>query len=257
MHEQQKTLDEIDRLIAGSLGKAVLEIVTHPDDGSWMWGGTLSKLTRSLGLHADALLITDGDFDGPHVGRRRVFEQLAENEVLGVRRLRRARLPDGAFRPALVPYAVNWIHEQILRARAEGVEYGAILLPGPKGFSGHKDHKETNRAARRAIRGLANSGIFTGNVWEICMPPDERAQWPDDYFVPVPSADIRGCLEVDISGDPLTQKRNAILVNKSQRNNGGDAQSDRVGPREYWRRWNPFVGNTVLNGTVYSQNGNV
>jgi LmbE family N-acetylglucosaminyl deacetylase len=201
--------------------------------------------------------MTDGDFDGPHVGRRRVYEQLAENEVLGVRRLRRARLPDGAFRPALVPYAVNWIHEQILRAHAEGVEYGAVLLPGPEGFSGHPDHQATNQAARRAIRGLASSGIFTGNVWEICMPPEERMQWPSDYFVPVPRADIRGCLAVDISGDPLTQKRMSISLHRSQWNNGGAAQVDRVGPREYWRQWRPFMGNTVLNGTVYSQNGNV
>lgn len=257
MHEQQKTLNTIDRLITGSLGKAVLEIVTHPDDGSWMWGGTLSKLTQSLGLHVDALLITDGDFNGPHAGRRRVSEQRAENEALGVQRLRRARLPDGAFRPAMVSHAANWISEQIRRARAEGVEYGAVLLPGPEGFSGHPDHQATNQAARRAIRGLASSGIFTGNVWEICMPPEERMQWPSDYFVPVPRADIRGCLAVDISGDPLTQKRMSISLHRSQWNNGGAAQVDRVGPREYWRQWRPFMGNTVLNGTVYSQNGNV
>jgi len=253
-------LNGIDVLTSGDSNNGVLAVIAHPDDGSFVYAGTLWKLRkRSPEIPIGVLLITDGDYEGIKAGKRRVEEQREENEILGVDTFGRAGLPDGRFTQEMVPYVADWISQQVLQASAGGIRFGTVLTFGPEGFTGHDDHKSTYLATVQAAEYLESIGVFAGNVWGPRMSSGERSMWPSDYFVPIPPANTNGCVYVDIRGDALQRKIDALKAHRSQRNNGVDRQIDIVqaNPQEYWRLWYRSIGGRVSSGNVYVQNGNV
>lgn len=106
-------------------------------------------------------------------------------------------------------------------AEDEGKPYTTLYSFGDS-YSGHIDHEVVARVVLEVFR-LKDS---LKSLWQVGMSAEERALW-GDYFRPIPLVDTSKHQKVDIS-QTLGQKIDAIKAHKSQLENGGYAQIERV-----------------------------
>lgn len=137
-------------------GKRVLWVGAHPDDESFVAGGTLSTITREGGI-ADLIVATRGERGRAYVdpaiteeelGAMRAEELREVHAKMEARHLAILDLPDGnlaehhdGFTQAIIAHATSWESE-------------LIMSFGEDGYTGHRDHVAAYRAAREAAQQL-------------------------------------------------------------------------------------------------------
>jgi len=182
-----------------------LAVTAHPDDESFLFGGTLARY-GAAGHEVALLCVTDGQAGrmGDHasredLGKVRRDELQRACAVLGIPTLYTPGWMDGA----LVSVADDRGTE-LVRAHVERFEPDVLLTFGPEGASGHEDHKAVSRWTRAAADGR-RLYMASGTTPEgIELPVDRVREKP----LPVTT-------EIDIReiGD---RKRRAFLEHRTQ-----------------------------------------
>ena len=121
--------------------RRALVVVAHPDDESWLFGGSIATWSRSAAVRV--LCVTDGGGGGDRrgvaqgelaVAEVRRHELAAACAALGAE-LARLDLPDGGLVTFPVERGQAVIHEQIKAFAPD-----CVVTHGPDGEYGHLDH---------------------------------------------------------------------------------------------------------------------
>jgi LmbE family N-acetylglucosaminyl deacetylase len=163
--------------------RRAMSIFAHPDDQEFSIGGTLAKWSRA-GTEIISVLITSGDAgsndpgkDGSHkqeLAELREKEQLAANELLGIKETIFLRYPDGevehtvALRKELTRLIRQFQPDTVLTGNPEAWFYGDEYV-------NHPDHRAAAQAACAAVFPSAGSRLmFTDLLAEGYEPHNVR-----------------------------------------------------------------------------------
>lgn len=142
--------------------RRLLAVMAHPDDETFLMGGTLALLA-DRGWSVLVLTVTTGERGrrGPYVdqglapetfGALRREELEAACRSLGVRSVPVSLCPDGevpACKPRLRKLLAKWM---------DRIRPHVVVTFGPDGVSGHRDHVAVGRSVRQAIESYAGRG---------------------------------------------------------------------------------------------------
>lgn len=161
--------------------KIAMSIQAHPDDQEFGIGGTIAKWTKA-GCEFITVVITSGDSGSndpskgaeykPVLAELREKEQLAANEVLGVKETIFMRKPDGELEPTielrkeLTRLIRKYKPDVVLAGNPEAWFYGNEYL-------NHADHRAAARAACEAVFPSAGSRLIFADLLEEGFEPHE------------------------------------------------------------------------------------
>ncbi|MBK7450726.1 MAG: PIG-L family deacetylase [Anaerolineales bacterium] len=161
--------------------KIAMSIQAHPDDQEFSIGGTISKWTKA-GCEFITVVITSGDSGSndpskgaeykPELAKLREGEQLAANNVLGVKETVFMRYPDGeleptiALRKELTRLIRKYKPDTVLSGNPEAWFYGNEYL-------NHADHRAAARAACEAVFPSAGSRLVFADLLAEGFEPHE------------------------------------------------------------------------------------
>lgn len=161
--------------------KIAMSIQAHPDDQEFSIGGTISKWTKA-GCEFITVVITSGDSGSndpskgaeykPELAKLREGEQLAANNVLGVKETVFMRYPDGeleptiALRKELTRLIRKYKPDTVLSGNPEAWFYGNEYL-------NHPDHRAAARAACEAVFPSAGSRLVFADLLAEGFEPHE------------------------------------------------------------------------------------
>lgn len=159
----------------------VMSIHAHPDDQEFSVGGTLAKWAQA-GCKIISVIITNGDSgsndpskDGsykPILAELREKEQLAANDLLGVKETIFLRYPDGeleptlALRKELTRLIRQFKPDTVLTGNPEGWFYGDEYL-------NHPDHRAAAQAACEAAFPSAGSRLMFADLLSAGYEPHD------------------------------------------------------------------------------------
>lgn len=155
------------------MSRTLLAILAHPDDETFLAGGTLAKYAAT-GWEVFVLCATRGeagrrgDYEKENLSPRefalvRQGEMEAACDVLGVRRPFFLDCADGRIAKDCVDYA----KAEVVRLLREW-EPDVVITFGPDGISGHTDHVAVGRIATAAVLDIGirppGSGVVQGRA---------------------------------------------------------------------------------------------
>ena len=163
------------------LPKVAMTIHAHPDDQEFSVGGTLAKWAKA-GCEIVSVVITSGDSgsNDPSKGadykaelaRLREGEQLAANQVLGVKETVFMRYPDGELEPTiplrkeLTRLIRKYKPDVVITGNPEAWFYGNEYL-------NHADHRAAARAGCEAVFPSAGSRLIFAELLSEGFEPHE------------------------------------------------------------------------------------
>jgi len=209
--------------------KSAMSIVAHPDDQEFGVAGTLAKWAKA-GCEITSVLVTSGDSGSndptkgadykAELARLRETEQLAANEVIGVKQTVFLRYPDGEVEPSmalrkdLTRVIRQYKPEVVFAGNPEAWFYGNEYI-------NHPDHRAVARAAAEAVFPSAGTRLMFTDLLEAGFEPHEvrklyiqGADKPDTW--------------IDIS-DSIDTKIKALMKHLSQ--------SDTHDADKFMREW--------------------
>jgi N-acetylglucosamine malate deacetylase 2 len=127
----------------------VLAVCAHPDDETFGLGAILSAYADA-GADVTVLCLTPGEASTlgaseRDLAARRASELAAAADVLGVARTRLLGYPDGALAEQPLAHLADEVH-----AVADDHPPDVVVTFHPDGITGHPDHQQATKAARRA-----------------------------------------------------------------------------------------------------------
>lgn len=143
----------------------LLAVFAHPDDESFVSGGTLARY-HAEGVELALICATRGEAGGTgnppmcsqaELGPVREQELRCACDVLGIQELRFLGYLDGQ----LSEYNVDEAEERVV-AEIRRVRPHVMISFGPDGFSGHADHVTIGRIAERAFVSAADPTRYAG-----------------------------------------------------------------------------------------------
>jgi LmbE family N-acetylglucosaminyl deacetylase len=159
--------------------KRVMSIHAHPDDQEFTVAGTLAKWARA-GCEIVSVVITSGDSGSndpahnaeykPVLARLREAEQLAANEVLGIKETIFLHYPDGELEPTI---ALRRELTRLIRIHKPDV----VVTGSPEAwfydssYVNHPDHRAAARAAVEAVFPSAGSRLMFADMLESGYEP--------------------------------------------------------------------------------------
>jgi LmbE family N-acetylglucosaminyl deacetylase len=154
------------------LPKSAMSIHAHPDDQEFTVAGTLAKWAAA-GCEIVSVVITDGDAGSndpqhgpdykPILASIREKEQLAANEVIGVKETIFMHQPDGeleptvALRKELTKLIRRYKPEVVVTGDPQAVFYG-------NGYINHPDHRAAAQLATYAVFPSAGSRLLFADL---------------------------------------------------------------------------------------------
>lgn len=152
----------------GEPGKVVV-LSPHPDDETLAVGGTLAMLAHR-GFTVEVVAVTDGEGSHPRsptlfpmeLAARRAAEQRRAVATLGITRLHRLGIPDGAVASA------------DLVTRLGPLVAGARLVLAPWSSDGHPDHDAVGRAALACHPHVLSYLVW---AWHWAQPGGDDLPW--------------------------------------------------------------------------------
>jgi LmbE family N-acetylglucosaminyl deacetylase len=187
--------------------KIAMSIHAHPDDQEFSIGGTLAKWARA-GCEIISVTITSGDSgsNDPDKGAEyksvlaelREKEQLAANEVLGVKETVFMRKPDGELEPTielrkeLTRLIRKYKPDVVVSGNPEAWFYG-------NEYVNHPDHRAAAQAACEAVFPSAGTRlIFTDLLEEGFEPHEVKRLYVHGTDKPDTWVDITETIEVKV-----------------------------------------------------------
>jgi LmbE family N-acetylglucosaminyl deacetylase len=160
-------------------------VAAHPDDETLGLGGTLAQLA-ARGVEVSVVSVTDGGAaDVAGTDQRRLEQQRRTEldcaaEVLGVNRVTRLGLPDGA-----VADHEDRLTDLLVDVLAGGQVWCAATWRG----DGHPDHEAVGRAAAVAAQRAGVTFVeYPVWMWHWAMPADPDVPWDQAVAVPLDRA---------------------------------------------------------------------
>jgi LmbE family N-acetylglucosaminyl deacetylase len=201
--------------------RSAMSIHAHPDDQDFTVSGTLAKWAKA-GCEIVSVMITSGDSGSndadkgadykPELARLRETEQLAANELLGIKRTVFLRYPDGELEPTLA------LRKDLTRLIRQ-FKPEAVVTGNPEAwfygneYVNHPDHRAAAQAACEAVfpsagtrlifPDLLAAGYEPHNVKRLYIHGSEK---PDTWI------DIGGTIELKIEA----LKKHASQVNADE-----------------------------------------
>lgn len=159
--------------------KIAMSIQAHPDDQDFSVAGTLAKWARA-GCEIVSVLITSGDSGSNDVTRGNAYkselatlregEQLAANEVLGIKHTVFLRYPDGELEPSL---ALRKDLTRVIRQYKPDVVFAGnpeAWFYGSE-YVNHPDHRAAAQAACEAVFPSAGTRLIFTDLLEAGYEP--------------------------------------------------------------------------------------
>jgi LmbE family N-acetylglucosaminyl deacetylase len=156
-----------------------MSIHAHPDDQEFTVAGTLAKWAR-LGCQVISVVITSGDSGSndpahdasykPALASLREAEQLAANEVLGIKDTIFLRYPDGELEPTVA------LRKELTRLIREH-KPDAVVTGNPEAwfydnsYVNHPDHRAAAQASVEAVFPSAGSRLMFTDILEAGYEP--------------------------------------------------------------------------------------
>jgi len=159
--------------------KNILVVTSHPDDESFLIGGTIAQYAKN-GWHIDLICITDGDQGstgtldvekGPSLGVVRQEELKKAGEILGIKNIIFFHQKDGKLSELTPGTLEDMIHEKMMACMPD-----IVITFNTTGVSNHPDHVKTCYATTYAFQKYAsyldhlkNPEIFVrgrGKIWK-------------------------------------------------------------------------------------------
>jgi LmbE family N-acetylglucosaminyl deacetylase len=159
--------------------KSAMSIQAHPDDQDFSVAGTLAKWARA-GCEITSVLITSGDSGSNDVTRGTAYkselatlregEQLAANEVLGIKHTVFLRYPDGELEPSL---ALRKDLTRVIRQYKPDVVFAGNPEAWFYGneYVNHPDHRAAAQAACAAVFPSAGTRLIFTDLLEAGYEP--------------------------------------------------------------------------------------
>lgn len=176
----------------------LLCIFPHPDDESFLMGGTIA--TAAIAGHDVSLYtLTRGEnsrngvtlrLDPSEVGRRRAHEVEEASRILGIRRLIQADYPDGGLRDLDPRILESDIAEKIRDLRPH-----VLCTFDVQGSSVHPDHITLHHVVKRVYLELREEIPSLQRLCFCVLPNDRIAHWPRKVFG-VPRDRINAVIDV-------------------------------------------------------------
>lgn len=173
-------------------------IFPHPDDETFLMGGSIASITAN-GNAVSLYTLTRGEhsrngrilgLSSDEVGRRRTHELRHAAEILGVSTLLHGSYPDGGLRD-LDPRLL----EQDIAAKVRTHRPHALCTFDIQGASVHPDHITVHHVVKRVFCALHDEIPELQRLC-FCVLPDERVSgWPRKIFG-VPAERIHAVLDV-------------------------------------------------------------
>ena len=206
------------------LPKVAMTIHAHPDDQEFSIGGTLAKWTKA-GCSVISVVITSGDSGSndpskgadykPVLAELREKEQLAANEVLGVKETVFMCYPDGeleptiALRKELTRLIRKYKPDVVITGNPEAWFYGNEYL-------NHADHRAAARAACEAVFPSAGSRlVFADLLSEGYEPHEVRRLYVHGTEKPDTWVDITETIDTKVKA--LQQHASQVPVNEVEK----------------------------------------
>jgi LmbE family N-acetylglucosaminyl deacetylase len=158
-----------------------MSIHAHPDDQEFTVAGTLAKWARA-GCEIVSVIITSGDAGSnnpahdagykPVLARFREAEQLAANEVLGIKETIFLRYPDGELEPTM---ALRRELTRLIRRHKPD----AVVTGNPEAwfydndYINHPDHRAAAQAATVAVFPSAGSRLMFADMLDAGYEPHD------------------------------------------------------------------------------------
>ncbi len=201
--------------------KIAMTIQAHPDDQEFSIGGTLAKWAKE-GCEIISVVITSGDSgsnDPAHdesykiiLAELREKEQLAANEVLGIKETIFLRYPDGELEPTialrkdLTRLIRKYRPDTVLSGNPEAWFYGNEYL-------NHPDHRAAAQAACTAVFPSAGSRLMFADLLTAGYEPhDPKRLYVHGTDKPDTWVDITETLDLKIKA--LQQHASQVPVNE-------------------------------------------
>ena len=160
-------------------------IFPHPDDESFLMGGTIATVTAA-GHEVSLYTLTRGEnsrngstlrLDPSEVGRRRAREVEEASRILGIRRLMQAGYPDGGLRDLDLRILERDVAEHIRALRPH-----VICTFDVQGSSVHPDHITLHHVVKRTFLELREEIAELQRLCYCVLPNDRIAHWPRKVF---------------------------------------------------------------------------
>jgi LmbE family N-acetylglucosaminyl deacetylase len=159
-----------------TLAPTLLAVLAHPDDESFVCGGTLARYAAA-GVRVVLVCATRGEagpIAAPALATRETLPTVREAElraaaaILGIADVHLLDYPDGALLDVPFPEGVERVEGVLGEVRP-----AVVLTFGPEGVSGHPDHVAVQRWAKEAVyraRAERRDGWAPSRLY-YCRPP--------------------------------------------------------------------------------------
>jgi len=161
-------------------------IFPHPDDESFLTGGSIAYCAHELGAEVSLYTLTRGEssrharrlgITPDELARRRSVEVVEAARILGITRFFQGDYPDGGLRDIEPQIIERDIEEKILFLRPH-----VLLTFDVQGGSGHPDHIVTHHIVKRVFVRLRNEITSLQRLAYTVLPQVRIATWPRKVF---------------------------------------------------------------------------
>lgn len=151
--------------------KRILLVFPHPDDETFMCGGTVAKYVK-VGWDVQLLCATRGE------GGSRERELAKATEILGITQVRFLDYKDGTL-PGVNP---GELEDKVYRTMI-GTTPHAVITFEPGGVTNHPDHIKLTRAVTVAFQNYANATVIVKekNISPTNPPRHPRDRWQIEF----------------------------------------------------------------------------
>lgn len=195
----------------------ILFIYPHPDDESFLSGGSIARYSQSGAASVYLCTLTRGEasrnaaflgISPEQIAALRVGEVKAAAYILGIIEHIQADFPDGGLRD-YDPRVLERYFEALIRR----IEPQVLVTFDVQGGSGHPDHIVTHHTAKRVFVTLREEVSWLRRLCFTSQPSERSAHWPRKVFG-LPRERIDAIIDVR---DYIEIERRAILTHESVR----------------------------------------
>lgn len=200
----------------------LLVVLAHPDDETFICGGTLAKISKRGG-HVTLLCATKGEmgrrFGNPSFATRESLPKLRELELksaceeLGIHDLRYLHVRDKTVEFEDVDFLVESISKVIQEVQPQ------VILTFHEKYGGHPDHCAIGRAATLAfVKSVNKNSSQNNHKIDISSSKPQRLYfvlWHAFYSKVMNENDLNDITKVNIS-ETLLEKIQALRAHRSQ-----------------------------------------
>ncbi len=192
--------------------KKLVCIFAHPDDETFMVGGTIAKLSKEYEIHL--LCATKGEAgknskdETQQLGKMRAQEIKNAAKILGIKKVYFLGFKDGTLSNNLYHSLATKIQKKLEILKPE-----FIMSNDPTGNSGHIDHITIAMVTLYVFHKLS----FIKTLWQYCGKAEVSELMKDNYFIHFPKGYTRKEVDkvIDVS-DVWDIKVKAMKEHKSQ-----------------------------------------